>query len=612
VELESFQVTGFRSLASTADIPIRRPTILTGANDGGKTASLDALRFLLEGRPMGAQDRTMACMGEKPPGGRSNDDRYRCCVVTGRFLLAASEQEEFGIEASTLHLRRVAEDGVATRCEVQRSVPADPDLQGIDDTLTLAELQARAARLGVRAEGRATAKRSYLLPLQRMTQTATHVDTWMPAPRVITDRLPRYLGFSSTSEPDPAREIQVALKATFAQLLEDKELVGPVRRVEQDIRTRLEGEAAGLCAHIRARCPELTEIQVVPSVSFVEGFRGVEVVAARGEERGVGLDCSGSGRRRRVSLAVWEWTRELLHAPGAEGRGIVIAYDEPDTHLDYRHQRDLVELIRAQASAPGVRIVVATHSLNLIDKVDIGDVVHLALEDGRTVVHRLVDDDHDEINRHLTDLSAAMGLRNSVLLHERCFVVVEGATEAQAIPILFRIATGMSLQSAGIALIAGNSNDGALKVAQFLNDHGRRVHFMLDADSATNANTRKLLRPERLRAIGISNDQMDLVGGPNEIEELFSDEQWAATANACWPRVDGQPWSQAEFAALRGADKFSADLRELVRSTAEDAPTGKPGYLLALARQLHDAEEVPKRLREVFEKLVIFADSEEH
>jgi putative ATP-dependent endonuclease of the OLD family len=60
------------------------------------------------------------------------------------------------------------------------------------------------------------------------------------------------------------------------------------------------------------------------------------------------------------------------------GRGVVIAYDEPDTHLDYRHQRDLVELIRAQASTPGVRIVVATHSLNLIDKVDIGDVVHLS------------------------------------------------------------------------------------------------------------------------------------------------------------------------------------------------------------------------------------------
>jgi hypothetical protein len=38
-----------------------------------------------------------------------------------------------------------------------------------------------------------------------------------------------------------------------------------------------------------------------------------------------------------------------------------------------------VELIREQAAVPGIRVVVATHSLNLIDKVEIGNVVHLEL-----------------------------------------------------------------------------------------------------------------------------------------------------------------------------------------------------------------------------------------
>lgn len=55
-------------------------------------------------------------------------------------------------------------------------------------------------------------------------------------------------------------------------------------------------------------------------------------------------------------------------------RSVVIAYDEPDTHLDYGHQRDLVDLLRKQAEMEHVAVIVATHSMNLIDKVQIDDV----------------------------------------------------------------------------------------------------------------------------------------------------------------------------------------------------------------------------------------------
>jgi putative ATP-dependent endonuclease of OLD family len=190
-----------------------------------------------------------------------------------------------------------------------------------------------------------------------------------------------------------------------------------------------------------------------------------------------------------------------------------------------------------------VRVVVATHSLNLIDKVEISDVVHLALDQGRTTVHRLVSTDHHHTDRYLSDIAASMGLRNSALLHERCFLVVEGSTELQAIPILFRLVTGMSLQAAGVALLAGNGNWGVLKVAEFLNANDRRVHFLLDADSNTDQACRKLLQPARLRQIGIAESQLHLVGDPDEIEDLFSDAQWTQTANQCWPRNDQQPWT---------------------------------------------------------------------
>ena len=71
-----------------------------------------------------------------------------------------------------------------------------------------------------------------------------------------------------------------------------------------------------------------------------------------------------------------------------------------------------------------------------VDGVDISDVVHLKLVEERTVLERLQDNEHNIIDGYLGTLSASLGLRNSVLLHERCFLAVEGETEQQAFPVL--------------------------------------------------------------------------------------------------------------------------------------------------------------------------------
>lgn len=409
--------------------------------------------------------------------------------------------------------------------------------------------------------------------------------------------------FSSTAEPDPEGQIRSALKAAFVNLLNEPELVGPVRAAEAKAQEQLAKQANDLCLHIADRCPELGSIAVVPEVTFTEGFRSVRVLAAREGGRKIALNQSGAGRRRRVNLAIWEWAGELLKSREPEDRAVVIAYDEPDTHLDYAHQRELVSLIHNQCAQPGVRMVVATHSLNLIDRVEIEDVVHFVVEKELTVIERLVASKHDEIDRYLASVSEAMGLRNSVLLHERCFVGVEGPTEVQAIPILFRLATGMSLQSAGIALIAGNGHDGALNVVRFLKEHGRKLAFVVvDADSMD----RKLFRGDKLRAVGIEGGEIHFVGA-RELEDLFSDEQWAAAANRHWPRDDGDEWTVQEFAALRGAPKFSKAIENRIRGESSSAPQRKTGYLMALVQDIEDQADVPTELSDLFARLATIA-----
>ena len=94
MHLNSFSVSGFRSLTEVAAIPVRKPTILAGHNDGGKSALLDALAFLLGKHALAEDDRTYLTID-----GEDESAPVRCeeTSVVGSFTLDAWEQEQFDL-----------------------------------------------------------------------------------------------------------------------------------------------------------------------------------------------------------------------------------------------------------------------------------------------------------------------------------------------------------------------------------------------------------------------------------------------------------------------------------------------------------------------------------
>lgn len=599
MQLEGFTVAGFRSLASTDEIPVGSPTILTGANDGGKTSAIRMLEFLLGGPAPSATDYTRL----------DGDAQVDSSAVTGRFSLDGDDAVVLGLPDDSVDvlIRRSANrtDGRAA-FEMLQQVPAHEDLRGLSEALTVADLKGRAERVGLDCPGPQGHKATFLGPLQTHAGTTEQVEEWAPiADRDVRARLPRFVLFSSTREPDPQTDIRRALQVRYGQLIANEDRLKPVRELERALQDDLIADAQKLSEHIQARCPELSTVEISPEVSFTDGLRTVGLHTGTDGVASVPLDATGSGRLRRVTLAVWEWTQELLSEEGQQ-QATVIAYDEPDTHLDYLRQRELLNLIRTQATTPGVSMLVATHSLNLIDRVEINDIVHLRLEDGRyTTVDRLIDEDHDEIDRYLQDVAAAMGLRNSVLLHERCFVIVEGPSDQFAVPILFRLATGLSLQAAGLALIAGDGNDGALKLARNLAKHDRPLWIIVDEDTFTNPTSKKDWSKKKLASYGIPEDAILRVGDPNELEDVFTDEQWAACSDAHWPRSDTQPWTPSQFADLRKVGtKFSNALLDLLRLESEEAPSGKTKLVATLAADLTGPEDLPADLRTKLQALL--------
>jgi putative ATP-dependent endonuclease of OLD family len=226
--------------------------------------------------------------------------------------------------------------------------------------------------------------------------------------------------------------------------------------------------------------------------------------------------------------------------------------------------------------------------------------VHLKQNDGQTEVERLGTESHEEIDRFLGKIAASVGLRNSVLLHERLFMAVEGATELQAFPLLFRLSEGLSLQAAGIALWACDNNEGALHLAKYLVEHDRKVMLVVDADSRRIKmfQDTSLARTFGHGTRGVARFIGEDEGFP-EFEALFPDELWARAANERWPR--DTPWSADDF-HMHHTGKFSSDVLQMLKQGSTTGPTTKPAMMVGLALSLRAREEVPQQLREVFEQ----------
>jgi putative ATP-dependent endonuclease of the OLD family len=587
VLLDSVIIRGFRSIETSLEIPVGSPTILAGHNDAGKSAVIDAVAFLLDALKLTDRDRTY---GE--PGADGAPTRVNETSVEGVFHLRAEEQTELALP-SGVRIRRVYRES-GTALEVLAAVPIDANLKDIG-AQDVKALKFRLGSLGLSQDG---LKAELVARLEERAATAEKVDEWVAASAEVKRALPRVQRFDATSTQNPEDAISATLRTSYASHTEDDNIKGSLKELTEALQDCVVSDAEALRVHIKEKCSDIGEIYIHPNIRLDSGLKSVEVSAvnARGEQ--VHLGQSGTGRSRRIALAVWEFNADLLSGSGED---TVLLYDEPDTHLDYRNQRGLMKLLDEQAALPNVRVIVATHSMNLIDGVDISNVVHLRHEESRTVAEQIADD--TEVGAHLGAIAASLGLRNTVLLHERLFVGVEGATESRAFPVLFKLATGRHLQACGIAIWPCDNNDGALRFAQYLHTHGRAVLLVVDEDSRE----LKLFSELRLANHGLSFNTHVLTLGAREFEDTFTDEQWAACANREWPRADGREWEASDFSQHRRA-KFSSGAETMIRENSSVEVSGKPHIMQRLALGLRSPDDVPEKLRELFALLIQRAD----
>ncbi len=597
MQLVSFSISGFRSLAEVTAIPVRSPTVLTGRNDSGKSSVLDALGFLLTSREMADSDFPNEVSGD-------DSSPHPEIIVTGQFALSTADQEATDL-AAVARIRRVATRGERSALyQVERDVPVDESLRNLRRKL-IGELRDIADAHGISITGPRTSKESFLVPLEQFIAGQPTCLGWEGAGEDVTSRLPVYLHRAGIEGADVNDTVLGALRSAFREILTRPEFRASVVKLQAETESALQAAALGLCTAIEAGVDGISGVEVIPQVSFRDPVSSAQLFASHDGQR-IPFEQSGTGRRKQVIQAVWEWERQEVTRSGDPGRSVVIAYDEPDTSLDYVRQREFMDRAQGQCTPGGnVAMVIATHSVQIIDRVPLEDVVHLERTSQETRIRRLPrDGTDDDLDTFASNLAEQLGLSTSSILFERCFLLVEGSSEKRAFPRMFHLATGVRLREAGIIIWESGNNTNALKLTRYLTGMGKPVYVIVDKDSLRDQP--KLFSERELNNHGVPTNRIDYLGDPNELEELFSDEQWTELANLHWPQRDGNPWLPEQFAALRCAGKFSKKVSDLV-SGGMGGSTAKPDLMARHAELATSREDIPEKLAEAFDRLLAAA-----
>ncbi len=617
MKLQSVSIQNFRCL-DDVEVPFQPDlTVLIGENDSGKSSVLDIIEWVLAA----PYHRTLP-RPQYPVDFTSPEQDIIVEMIFRKIYEDEDVPEEYVDDEDNIRVRVIypARENSNPRFEVYARQLQVPEV-GLDDRAlsrkSNEELDDILRRIGIDPSEHLR-KSDKVQAILRARQSVPTVWNWKAISPGEMKFLPRIHRYRALEYKQPEKFLEKTLKAVAASALyslrDTNQKLKSVRNLEDRIRKRLAQEVRQLLGFIQRILPEAQDISYAPDIRLEEALRGGELLI----DMGYGLhplSRIGDGTKRRMVMAAMEWEREVLRRIG-NTTPLLRAYDEPDTNLHYNAQRVFFRAVRDIVKEnPSQQAILCTHSVFMIDAAPARCIVHLSKNaHGKTEIATLPVDEDEEIARFLENVAFQMGVRNSVLFFDRCYLLVEGETEYLALPILYRVLYGRSLAEDGIAIIklAGHGNRDALM--RLLGN--RRAHLvvaLLDRD-AIDGHKRVMLR----NGWGEEQVRQRLIPiGEKEFEDAFSDEAWAQALNSVpeWIRQDGSRWEPQHIASLRDPDKkFSESLIKVIwlesKVQEHDVRVSKPRLGEALAQNIQE-HDIPQPIKDVFERARQIAGVEE-
>jgi predicted ATP-dependent endonuclease of OLD family len=606
MKLTHLHLQGFRPFHQLIKIDFERLTMLIGNNDSGKSSILDILEIALtsNGRP-DENDFYTSTTGE-------NAERIELIL---QFDADPDDEDEiaYAIDNKVVFRAVYTRDNVTK--EYQTEVPKDEVLRCSFGSLRAPEQKEILEKYDPDSLTTATNAGLRVEWFNQFIETVEKVRGWKETPNNFQKILPRIQRYGAMDYDTPENLINRTVKQVFESVLYeeleegddgDRELKRSLKEIEDEAEEKINEKVAELKEYIQKYAPTVTNISYEPQIDFTRGFQSgdFKVDEGRGEHY---LNKSGDGTKRKIFMATTDWDRDVTLAIQTEGGSlpdIIRAYDEPDTNLDYHAQRQLFKSISEISihEHSNIQSIISTHSPRMIDRAPAKSIRMLSESDGVTIIEKLNTGDDTAVEAFLSNVARDLGITNSLMFYENCFIFVEGETEENALPLFYRTLYRHSMLEDGINIINVKGKSAFKEFLRLISQNKQKLAvFLMDQDCADTRDDK--MTEQVLRENGFSEEFCQdriLLVGRQEFEDLFAPGVYSRVYNQKWPK-DEVEWVAGDFIALNPDKKYSDELKRIVYQNCDGSGDkwSKPELGYALGTEC-TKDEIPQEIKDLF------------
>jgi putative ATP-dependent endonuclease of OLD family len=217
------------------------------------------------------------------------------------------------------------------------------------------------------------------------------------------------------------------------------------QQAESDANTALDV----FCSKTKKELPGITAIKARLFFEVTAKITDLFVVKDNADGE-IHVESQGEGIKRLIWFALMRYSAFSNQADQTKNKRFIWCFDEPESHLYPKAQRDFFGALNDSAAGPA-QILISTHSTVFIDKAKISSIRKASQdENGYTNISSC---------KNTEEILETLGVRNSDFLFFDRFFIVEGETEQELVPVFWRLVHNKSPRESNTQIVSLGGKD---------------------------------------------------------------------------------------------------------------------------------------------------------